>query len=246
MDCVEFQRQLGIDPRMLAADMEAHRAGCAACTRAIEQAQVFEQRLAALLAVPVPDALAARLLDIAHTAAPLPLAAPRRPRRGAWLALAAAAVLVLALGLQHWQAATRSLPALALAHVLAPEERAAWASTTPVASDAVRAAFAARGVTLLGTPPSDISYVARCMVGDAPSVHMVMPETDGAVSVLYVSGRHAATRSDVVRDDMVCRVVPMGDGALVMIAPRSRAFDGIEQALRQAIEGPRVVLAGSP
>lgn len=270
MDCAEFQRRLGADPNAFDADMRAHAPTCADCTRALAQSQAFERRLADALSVPVPVDLAARLLAATHLDAEsarenasradatsardastrtgvsqLRVARPRR-RQGAWLALAAAAVLVVALGLTHWRANANSLPALAIAHVVAPDERDALDLKTPLPRADIEATFAARGVHLVAAPPADVVYVAKCGLGGAPIVHMVMPESGGPVSVMYVPGARGRAGESLHRDDLVARAVPMDRGALVMVAREDRAFGAIESAWRNAIEGPQAAAVGEP
>jgi hypothetical protein len=264
MDCAEFQRRLGADPNALDAGMRAHASGCADCTRALAQAQAFERRLADAFAVPVPADLAARVLAASRIDAepasradaksmrdaatqadvrPLRAARPRR-RQGAWLALAAAAVLVVALGLTHWRANANSLPALAIAHVVAPDERDALDLKTPLPRADVEATFAARGVHLVAAPPIDVVYAAKCGLGGTPIVHMVMPETGGPVSVMYVPGARERASESLRRDDLVARAVPMDRGVLVMVAREDRTFGAIENAWRNAIEGPQAAAIG--
>ena len=255
MDCAEFQRRLGVDPNALDADLRAHAATCADCTRALARAQAFERRLASALDVPVPAGLAERLLAAAQaeagasrpaTADVLPLRATRpRRRQGAWLALAAAAVLVVALGLSHRRTGADALPVLAIAHVVAPQERDALELKTPLPRADVEAGFAARGVHLVAAPPADVAYVAQCNLGGAPIVHMVMPESDGPVSVMYVPGAREGAVESAHRDDLVARAVPMEHGALVMVARQDHAFAAIESAWRNAIEGPQGAAIGA-
>lgn len=261
MDCAEFQRRLGTDPNALDADMRAHASGCADCTRALAQAQALERRLVDALHVPVPADLVARVLAASRVdLEAVPAVAPpariasaqagvrplRRARRrqGAWLALAAAAVLVVALGLTHWRANANSLPALAIAHVVAPDEHDALGLKTPLPRADVEATFAARGVHLVAAPPADVAYVAKCAIGGTPIVHMVMPESGGPVSVMYVPGARERASESLRRDDLVARAVPMERGALVMVAREDRAFGAIENAWRNAIEGPQGAAIG--
>lgn len=261
MDCAEFRRRLGVDPSALDAEMRAHAATCADCARALAQAQAFERRLADAFDVPVPADLVARVLAASRAdAAPVQAIAPpsraaapqahaqphRRARRrqGAWLALAAAAVLVVALGLTHWRANAESLPALAIAHVVSPDERDALDLKTPLPRADIEATFAARGVHLVAAPPAGVVYVAKCGLDGTPIVHMVMPESGGPVSVMYVPGARERAGESLHRDDLVARAVPMDRGALVMVAHEDHAFAAIENAWRNAIEGPQAAAIG--
>ena len=53
MECLEFRRQLGSDPRHESAAMAAHRRDCAGCAEAQARALGVELQLKRALAVPV-------------------------------------------------------------------------------------------------------------------------------------------------------------------------------------------------
>ncbi|HVT32985.1 MAG TPA: DUF3379 family protein [Rhodanobacteraceae bacterium] len=240
MDCLEFRRLLGSDPRVADPAARAHLETCPRCQDAFARAQAFEARIASALAVAVPEGLADRVL-LAQ------LTAERQRHRGfryGWIALAAAAALVVAVGLVRREGASaRSLPDLVVAHVNGPE-RPALALRAQVPSSEVERAFAERGVQLASVP-AGISYVHKCPVGDYRTVHMVMPKDDRPVSVLYVTHYHASGVTDFERDALHGREVPIADGTLVMVAENTSAFDAIEHDWRDAIEGSAEIATGS-
>ena len=112
MDCLEFRRLLGSDPRVADPAARAHLETCPRCQDAFARAQAFEAHIAGALAVAVPEGLADRLL-LAQ------LTAERQRRRGfryGWIALAAAAALVVAVGLARREGTfASSLPDLVVA-----------------------------------------------------------------------------------------------------------------------------------
>ncbi|MHB8448024.1 MAG: DUF3379 family protein, partial [Rudaea sp.] len=159
MNCLEFRRELNIHPRSADADFAAHARECPRCAQAQADALAFEASLGRALDVPAPTHLAESILLAQATEQ---RRERQRWRRGAsWLAVAAAAVLAVGVG---WRV-TRAQPLgdAAIAHMLG-EEAPALAYTAPVAADAVRKAFAKRGMDLTQVP-ADISYVACCPVG---------------------------------------------------------------------------------
>jgi hypothetical protein len=244
MDCLEFRRQLGCGTAQLDAAAQAHLASCTAgCAEAAAEAQAFDARLAAALAVPVPGALAGRVQQAQRSAAAATDPAPRR--RTAWIAFAAAASLALAFGVAQWRRNAVPLQDLVAAHVTAPGELAAWGLRDPLPDTRVEAAFSDRGVPLASPPPQGIAYVAECGVGRWPSVHMVMPEQGQPVSVVYVPGHAGAATETFQRDQLNGRAVAVGNGTLFLLARSDVRFDALERAWRGAIEGPAQVAAGS-
>ena len=243
MDCLELRRQLGTDPRLADPAARAHLETCAGCRDAHARAHAFDARIAQALAVGVPEGFADRVL-LAQLTAERQRPGVRGFRYG-WIALAAAAALVVAIGIARRQGGVgNSLPDLVVAHVTG-EERPALELRTPLPSAEVSRAFADRGVTLASVPP-DVSYVQKCPVGGYKTVHMVMPRDNEAVSVLYVTRYRAPGVTNFERDGLRGREVPIADGTLVMVAANTAPFDGLEHAWRDALQGPAQTAAGSP
>lgn len=243
MNCLEFRRQLGIDPRCRDSAFIAHRDTCPACAAACARALAFDADLERAMARAVPEGLADRILLAQTTAERVAQAgaeramSSRRPHRGrrlaAALALAASLVLVV-FGVHRGQQRATPLVELVLEHVLHHEPHATEARAA-LAAEVVGAAFASRGVPL-AEMPAGISYVHECPVGPYRTVHMVMPEGEGAVSVVYVADPDRRERREATRDGLRAREVPLGNGALVMVAADTRGFERVENAWRAAFD----------
>lgn len=243
MECLEFRRLLGSDPRVADREARDHARNCPACSDAQARASSFEGLIAEALAVPVPDGLAERILLAQLTGARQRVRRSWR-RNTAWAALALAACMALAVGIVRSPSVEATqLSTLVVAHINGVE-RGALEKRSPVAAAAVVGAFADRGVRLQSVP-TGISYVHECPVGDYKTVHMVMPEKDAPVSVLYVADHRSDTTRNVKGTAMRTREVPLGDGTLVLAANSDRHFDAIERVWRDAIVGPAQVAAGS-
>lgn len=241
MDCLEFRRQLGSDPRGLDRAGRDHLEGCAFCADATARAQAFDTRLVGALAVPVPDGLADRILLAQLTGARSRERSTRR--RFAWIALAAAACVALVVGIVRVQSST-ALPDLVVAHVMG-EERDALNLRTPVPVEEVEKAFSDRNVHLAAAVPVNIAYVHECPIGPYKSVHMVMPENGAPVSVVYVVDHRARASEDFHRDGFAGREVPIAQGTLLLLAQSADRFDALEHMWRGALEGSPEVAAGS-
>ena len=241
MDCLEFRRLLGSDPRVTDAAARAHLESCPRCQDAYARAQAFEARLAHALIVAVPEGFADRVLLAQLTGV---RQRPARRFRYGWIALAAAAALVVAIGIVRREGTIgRSLPDLVIAHVNG-EERPALQLRAPVPSEQVAQAFADRGVHLASVPDG-VSYVQKCPVGDYRTVHMVMPRNDQPVSVVYVTHYQAPGVTNFERGTLRGREVPIADGTLVLLSENAAGFDALEHTWRDAIEGPAQTAAGS-
>ncbi len=229
MNCLEFRRELNIHPQSADAEFVRHARECLRCAQAQAQALAFETELGRALAIAVPEQLAESIL--------LAQATTQRRERRTWrrsatlLALAAAAVLAVGIG---WRVSrVPPLGDAAIAHMLGPEAPM-LALTAPVAPDAVRHAFAERGIGLTQVP-ADISYVQCCPIGKFKSVHMVMPRADGPVTVMYLVDDHAGRRSDFAHAGWLGRTVPLAHGTLVMIGHDASQFDQVQRIWQDAL-----------
>jgi hypothetical protein len=228
MNCLEFRRQLSIDPQCAAADFVRHRQECARCAEALERASAFEGALRNALAVPVPPQLADSILLAQATGEEVQRT--RRRRRGELLAFAAA--ILIAVGVLV-QSEASALASLAVQHL--NKEAFVLAMSQPIADDEVRKAFAENGIRLEQVP-AGISFVYCCPVGRYHSVHLVMPQQEGPLTVLYLTEDAAKQREDKLVDGWHVRSVPLAHGTLVLLAHDARHFDQIESTWRATLD----------
>ncbi len=226
MNCVEFRRQLAIDPHAEAADFVSHRAACTRCADAAERAVGFDRTLRRALDVAPPAQLVESVLLAQATAQRMRRAAIRRT---AMLALAAS--LALAIGVVGTRVEATPLSMQAVEHV--EKEALVLKMVTSISASEVGDAFSRNGLTLAQIP-AGISFVGCCPMGRHKTVHMLMPDGDDPVTVIYVVDAHAAKRDDFQRDGWSGRVVPFGAGSLILLARHSTAFDRVESAWRAA------------
>lgn len=235
MNCLEFRRHLGSEPDCKLAAFLAHRESCQHCAAASTRADAIELGLRKAINVPVPYNLADRIL-LAQTTENRLVSRSRRQVRGfgALILAAAASIVVALIALPGQQQSVPELPALIVDHVLHHHEMGSAQIGSQVPNQDVIDAFAARGVALAAVPEG-VNYVHLCPAGPYRTVHMVMPESSGAVSVFYVADPPSHERADFNKDGMRGREVPLGDGALVMLANQDRDFDAIEAVWKSAL-----------
>lgn len=227
MNCLEFRRQLGID-RHVGGDFAQHRAECARCAEASARANVFEKSLRGALEIDVPANLAESILLAQATKEQR----ARRPlrRHALWLSMAAAAVLAVGIGVY---AQAKSLPEIAVNHL--KKEAFLLGKTKPIADESIRKAFARFGVSMADIPAGS-SFVACCPVGKYVSVHLVVPESEGPVTVLYLVDDLRERRQDFIRDGFHGRSVPLAHGTLVLLGNDAAHFDDLETAWTSALQ----------
>lgn len=227
MNCLEFRRQLNIDSNV-AGDFARHRAKCARCADAFARANAFEKTLSGALEINVPINLAESIL-LAHATTQRRARRPLR-RHAIWLSMAAAAVLAVGIGVY---AQAKPLPELAISHL--KKEAFLLGKTQPIADEPVRKAFARFGVGMAHIPAGS-SFVACCPVGNYVSVHLVVPESEGPVTVLYLVDDQHEQRQDFIREGFHGRSAPLAHGTLVLLGNDAAHFDELEAAWTSALQ----------
>jgi hypothetical protein len=227
MNCLEFRRQLAIDPQCAEVDFVRHRRECARCAEAAEHANGFEGALRQALAIAPPQQLAETILLAQATQQQRQR---QYYRRGALLALAASVALAFGIGMR---VEANPLSAQAVAHLRLEAQVLTWTKLVP--SNSVREAFAIRGIALSGVPDG-ISFVGCCPMGHHMTVHMVMPGSGGPVTIIYVVNEREQNREDFQRDGWHGRSVPMGQGTLILLAQDTSHFDQVENSWRAALQ----------
>jgi hypothetical protein len=227
LNCLEFRRQLGVDPHV-SGDFAQHRHECNRCADAHARAIAFEKAVRGALHISVPEKLAESVLLAQATNAQR--RHRRFRRRATWTAAAAGIVLAFGIGLRLQ---AKPLPELAINHL--KKEAFVLGKTQPISDDLIRKAFDTFGVTM-GDIPAGASFVACCPVGKYVSVHLVVPENEGPVTLLYLVDDHSEQRQDFIKDGWFGRAVPLAHGTLVLIGRDAAHFDQLETSWRNALQ----------
>lgn len=241
MNCSEFQRRLLIDPRAAEVADAARAHVCADAPARLAEALALEYRIDAALNVPVPAGLAERVLAALPHDEDLPQ--PVHPRRWWPLALAASLALVGWISMSLLQAPTRTHALISASVEHLSHEPYALTRTETVPGPLIERMFTDAGLAL-DTSGLALSYLNRCPLERQWSVHMVMPGTEGPVTVMYVIGDQQIERMDTRHGMVAVRTLPYADGALVLLAESNRDFDRIESAWHQALGETAVLAAG--
>ncbi len=226
LNCLEFRRQLGVDPHT-GGDFAQHRHECSRCADAHARAIGFEKAIRSALEIPVPERLAESILLAQATNAQR--RHRRFRRRATWTAAAAGIVLAFSIGLRLQ---AKPLPELAINHL--KKEAFVLGKTQPISDESIRKAFDTFGVTMHDIP-AGASFVACCPVGKYVSVHLVVPESEGPVTLLYLVDDHSEQRLDFIKDGWFGRTVPLAHGTLVLIGRDAAHFDQLETSWRNAL-----------
>jgi hypothetical protein len=218
MNCFEARRLLLAAPRERAAAHAGHVNQCASCARLAERLRGLDSSIADAASVPIPDGLADRIL----------LPRVQRPR---WQHYAAAAAVLLALGLgligpRLWDGFSLSAPVEAVG----PTHPAVTAIAMVVEQQptfideahgfdlaAVEVDLKRLGLSLKREGVK-VDYAGPCYMPDTACDHIVLSTDQGPVSVILVPDYPIGSRTLVADRRMAALVSPAGSGGYIVVA----------------------------
>lgn len=233
MNCFEFRRLLLTDPRVRSHDQEQHLAGCDACETLVREIELFESHVHDALRVPVPEALADRVLLRNKV---------RAPSLRTW-ALAASLVAALGIGALLFRPAGDAGERVLAAATLGPAHPAVAAISFVVDHESrllregrtgdplvLRGALTRLGLRL----PSDgvtVRYLGKCPVPGGTGEHVVLQTALGQVTLILVPDQPLGPRVTVADRQMTALANPVRSGGYILIADSADHVQRIEKLL---------------
>jgi hypothetical protein len=220
MNCLEFHRAVGEDPRAQTAELLEHAGQCAACARYREELQRMDELIYRALKIEIDT-------QSTHV-----------PTRRRWLPrLAAAASVVAACGLALllWVSAPRATFAEQLVAHVEGERQSLVRTNESVEPGALNDVLARSGVRLkpgAGT----ISYAMSCWFRGQFVPHLVVQSDEGPVTVLLLTQEASVKRREIFSEGGFHGVVlPAPRGAIAVLAQEKQA-EQIAERFLQAVE----------
>lgn len=252
MRCEEFRQALDSDPGADFPGRAAHAAACADCARYAAESAVFERRLAAALAVAVPDFEidlpddGGRRHDDGDDGDTVVSLEKRRRAGGArwrglpaWAGVAAALALAVGLALQ-FGSAPRTLdgPALA-AEVIEHMHHEPWSrvATDKAVAGAELSSVLAPAVSRLDAGRVGlVTYAKTCPINGRDVPHLVVQGADGPVTLLLMAGEKLDAPVPLEGDGFHGVILPVGDGSIAVVGEKGQSVDDVTENIRNAVD----------
>jgi hypothetical protein len=220
MNCLEYRREILVDPRHAGDEAEAHARSCAACAEFREHALGMDETIAEGLRVPVPERLAERVIAGAsgETVA---------GRRRNMFALAASVLLVIAVLLGMLVIGRDDPFARACIDFVVDEEaNAILTSKTPNPED-LRRVTQALNVSL-PSQIGEIRYIGTCPFQGSLIHHVVLITPQGKATLLLLPDRSIDRKALASARGLRSVVKATGKGSIAIIAASDRNLERIE------------------
>lgn len=183
MNCLEFRREVLVDPHRPSREAEAHAANCATCSQFRAEALKLDDQIRAGLSVPVPDGFAERIARGAT-------AGSIQPRRHF---MAASLVLATAIGTGVYIVERDDPLARAGIDFVVDQEVNAILRSKPSDPSALHKVARALNVEI---PPQvgEVRYVGICRFQGTIAHHVVIMTPDGKATLLLLPERSVGAK----------------------------------------------------
>jgi len=245
MECLEFRREAGADPRHLGTEAAAHRNACAACAESLRRTLELDERILAALRVPVPDRARAGRASVSPGPAALGRHEARQPgrvvgfpvvERRRWMALAASIVGGVVVGSLLWVGSPRPSLAEDLVEHMGHEPEA-MLSTPSGADPALVAAVLERAGVRMRPGAATISYASTCRFRGEKVPHLVVQTAAGPMTVMVLRHEKAAAPVNFDEGGYAGTIVPAGPGSIAVIGHAPTAdLDEVARQVRSAVQ----------
>lgn len=223
--CLDFRREKLADPRRLSPAARLHMHDCPMCRAFSRRIDAGEAQTEQVLAVPVPDGLADRVLLNVHHGKRLPWSL---------MALAATVALSFGIGYLQWQPrADVDYGRFAIEHVLhEPESMTDHRLADPSQFRFVLANFGAR----LHQPIGTVRYMKLCPVPEGTGWHIVLDTDYGPATLLLIPGKRLSTATQTTTlKGYSARALPGGQGYYAIITESPQALEAISRMLAERV-----------
>ena len=242
MNCLEFRRQVLIDPLGHDEAGVQHEADCPTCAAFARDARIKEIRLRALLQeVTAPEGLAERVQLAVH------FEERAESHRRWWYAAAAGVFLAIGASMISLWTTTLERSGLALAQSVVnhiEDEASHLREALPVSAGRIERVFARFGAELAGDI-GQVNFAAECLMRARNGVHLVLPGKRGPITVFYMPGEMTDRVLAVNSSRFAGEIVPTRWGSIAVVGENGESLEGIGDRLAAAVRWPSAQVADS-
>jgi len=232
MNCNDYKEALTADPGF--EDESGHVDNCASCQAFGAEMLALDEKIAAALAIRVPELTMPELPEI-DTENVVPLVARRSISRPAWFALAATVLLAAFVGLRtpDMSLTGGTLEEQVLAH-LDHEPQALRVTRTRV-SDSRLAEVVPANIATMNDDVGLISYARTCVINGKKVPHLVIQGEHGPVTILLMPGEKITQAKTLDGVGIHGVILPVGDGSIAIVGDREEKLGQIEKNVLDSV-----------
>jgi Protein of unknown function (DUF3379) len=232
MNCEDYKEALATDPGF--EDGSGHVDSCAGCQAYRADILAFDEKIAAAMAIDVPELTLPELPDI-DAANVVSLPARRNLPKPAWLALAATVLLAVFVAVRtvDFGPSYGTLEEQVLAHV-DHEPRALRVSSTPVSERRLEEVVPDELATM-NRAVGLITYAQSCIINGKNVPHLVIQGEYGPVTILLMPDEKISEAKSLDGVNIQGIILPVGSGSIAIIGNREEQLERIKQNVLNSV-----------
>ncbi len=238
MNCEDYKQAIAADPSESFDGGVLHSAECSSCKAVRAQMQALDVRIAAALAIDVPDLKMPELPVMTGEDKVVDLAS-RRPIRWttpAWIGLAASVVLATVIGVRMTNTGMEdgTLAEQVVAHL--DYEPRALTVTDVAVSDQRLYSVVRPAIAMLDRDLGLITYVMSCKINGREVPHLVMQGKKGPVTILLMPEEMVDMPIRLEGKSIEGVILPVGDGSIAIIGVRGERIDELKTRVTETVK----------
>jgi len=229
MNCEQYREAIAADPSESFDGGALHSAECSSCNAFKAEIQALDARIAAALAIDVPDLKMPELPAVTSEEKVVDLTS-RRPIRWttpAWVGLAASVVLATVIGVRMINTGTEQgiLAEQVIAHL--DYEPGALTVTDVAVSDRRLYSVVRPTIATLDRDLGLITYAMSCKINGREVPHLVVQGEKGPVTILLMPHEMVDMPIPLEGESIEGVILPVGDGSIAIIGERGEEIDKV-------------------
>ena len=238
MNCDDYKEAIAADPSESFDGGAVHAADCSSCNAFKAEIQALDARIAAALAIDVPDLKMPELPAVTSEEKVVDLAS-RRPIRWttpAWVGLAASVVLATVIGVRMINTGTEqdTLAEQVIAHL--DYEPGALTVTDVAVSDRRLYSVVRPAIATLDRDLGLITYAMSCKINGREVPHLVMQGKKGPVTILLMPEEMVDMPIPLESESIEGVILPVGNGSIAIIGERGERIDELKTRVTETVK----------
>ncbi|MFQ5982989.1 MAG: DUF3379 family protein [Woeseiaceae bacterium] len=235
MNCDDYKTAIAADPSESFDGGARHSAECSSCSAYKAEMQALDAKIAAALAIDVPDL---KMPDLTGEDKVVDLASRRRIRwtAPAWVGLAATVVLATVIGVRMIDIGTveGTLAEQVIAHL--DYEPRALRVTDEAVSDRKLYSVVRPAIATLDRDLGLITYAKSCKINGKEVPHLVVQGERGPVTILLMPHEMVDMPIPLDGERIEGVILPVGDGSIAIIGDRGEPIDQLKTRVTETVQ----------
>jgi hypothetical protein len=238
MNCEQYREAIAADPSESFDGGAAHSAECTSCNSLKAEMRALDARIAAALAIDVPELTIPELPRLTDEEKVVDLATRRRGRftTPAWIGLAASVVMATVIGVRFIDTGTidSTLAEQVVAHL--DHEPYSLKVTDEAVSDERLYSVVRPAIATIDRDFGLITYAKSCTINGREVPHLVIQGEKGPVTILLMPHEMVDMRIPLDGLSVEGVILPVGDGSIAIIGERGESINNVGKRVTDTLK----------